>query len=304
MKAQSSSQRIFERFRLVPTYAVDFPVASQEDGYLPLREFVQSGLCEIGAQLHPWVTPPHDEAVNEANSFAYNLPMELQRKKIAALTDVIETNFRLSPRLFRTGRYGAGPATIGLLQEFGYEVDCSVLPGPRITKFSPNYSNATAKPYWLDSERNLLEIPVTAGAVGPMRHFQWVANKAFTSVVSQSMRIPAILARAGMLNRIRITPEGNTLSEAKALTRSLLGEGQRVFAISYHSPSLEPGKTPYTRNREDVKKFLAWIECYLEFFMAEIGGEPATPGEIRQLALSISNPSKAKLTKSKIEKSQ
>jgi hypothetical protein len=37
---------------------VDYPVASQAEGRAPLRELMQSGLCDIGAQLHPWVTPP------------------------------------------------------------------------------------------------------------------------------------------------------------------------------------------------------------------------------------------------------
>jgi len=287
IKAQISAQRIFDRFKLMPTYAVDYPVASQEDGYGPLREFVQSGLCEIGAQLHPWVTPPYDELVSDENSFAYNLPVELQRKKIATLTDAIVSSFGVKPKVFRTGRYGAGAATIGLLREFSYEIDCSVLPGPPIASFSPDYSQATSMTYWLDDERCVLEIPVTAGTVGPLRILRGAANIAFSSAISKSMKIPAILARTGMLNRIRLTPEGNTLSEAKALTRALFREGQRVFAISYHSPSLEPGKTPYTHNQRDVARFLSWIEGYIEFFLEEMNGRAATPGEVRQLAASI-----------------
>src|SRR5471032_2904284 len=65
--AQSAAQAIYRRFNLVPTYAVDYPVASQESGYRPLRQLVEAGHCEIGAQLHPWVTPPFDEIVGEKN---------------------------------------------------------------------------------------------------------------------------------------------------------------------------------------------------------------------------------------------
>src|SRR5712671_3057684 len=74
MSAQYRAQQIFMRYGVIPTYAVDFPVAAQEDGFKPLLEFVQSRTCEIGAQLHPWVTPPHEEEVCERNSFASNLP--------------------------------------------------------------------------------------------------------------------------------------------------------------------------------------------------------------------------------------
>ncbi len=284
--AQSAAQAIYRRFNLVPTYAVDYPVASQERGYRPLREFAEAGHCEIGAQLHPWVTPPYDEIVGEENSFACNLPPELQLKKIEALTEIIRQNFNITPKLFRTGRYGAGPDTPRLLQQFGYEIDCSVLPGPAITKSSPDYSGAPSEPYWLGSGRRILEIPVTAGMIGPMRNFQNTANRSFTSSLSRRARLPAVLSRIGILNRVRISPEGYSLADAKNLTRTLTRSGQRVFAISYHSPSLEPGKTPYTRSPRDVERFLNWIENYLEFFMGELGGSPATPSEILELAKS------------------
>ncbi len=282
--AQSAAQAIYRRFNLVPTYAVDYPVASQESGYRPLRQLVEAGHCEIGAQLHPWVTPPFDEIVGEENSFACNLPYELQHKKMQMLTETIRRNFNVSPKLFRTGRYGAGPDTLRLLQAFGYEIDCSVLPGPAITKSSPDYSTAPSRPYWLDSARSILEIPVTAGMVGPMRNFRATANRSFTSSLSKRAKLPAILARMGVLNRIRISPEGHSLAEAKILTRTLMRAGQRVFAISYHSPSLVPGKTPYTRTPRDVERFLRWIEGYLEFFIGELGGSPSTPGQVLELA--------------------
>src|SRR6188768_3894385 len=48
IKAQERAQAIFRRYGLVPTYAVDYPVAAQEHGYGPLRDFAQAGQCEIG----------------------------------------------------------------------------------------------------------------------------------------------------------------------------------------------------------------------------------------------------------------
>jgi hypothetical protein len=287
IKAQGTAQAIFRRFNLVPTYAVDYPVASQSDGYMPLREFAEAGQCEIGAQLHPWVTPPHEEVVNERNSFTCNLPQELQKRKIETLTDIISRNFRIEPKLFRSGRYGAGRHTEPLLREFGYDVDCSVLPGPAITRSSPDFSDAPSRPYWLGTDRRILEIPVTAGVVGLLRRNPSVTNYSLTSDTSRRVKLPAIFARFGLLNRVRISPEGNTLNEAKGLTRALFRSGQRVFAISYHSPSLEAGKTPYTRSREDVARFLAWIEGYLEFFMEELGGTPSTPSEIYRMAVAL-----------------
>lgn len=284
IRAQERAQAIFRRRGLVPTYAVDYPVAAQEEAFAVLRDFAQAGHCEIGAQLHPWVTPPFEEAVGETNSFACNLPCDLQARKMESLTAVIEKNFGIRPRLFRTGRYGAGPDTIRLLEKFGYDIDCSVMPGPAITPSSPDYSNAPSQPYWLGPGKRILEIPVTASMVGPLRVFRNASNRIFTSPVSRSVKLPAILARTQLLYRARVSPEGHSLDEAKELTRTLYRAGQRVFALSYHSPSLSPGLTPYTRNQADVDRFLSWIENYLDFFTGEMGGVPSSVSQIRDMA--------------------
>ncbi len=204
-----------------------------------------------------------------------------------SLTNIIRQNFGIEPKLFRSGRYGAGRHTEALLHEFGYSVDCSVLPGPAITQSSPDYSNAPSRTRigWAPIAVSL-EIPVTAGVVGLLRNNPSVTNYSLTSATSRRVKLPAIFARFGLLNRVRISPEGHSLHEAMALTRALFRSGQRVFAISYHSPSLEAGKTPYTRSREDVDRFLAWIEGYLDFFMGELGGTPSTPSEIFKFALA------------------
>jgi hypothetical protein len=56
-----------------PTYVIDYPVATQRDGYGPLLDFHRSGEAEIGAHLHPWVTPPLDEQLTSRNSFGFRL---------------------------------------------------------------------------------------------------------------------------------------------------------------------------------------------------------------------------------------
>jgi hypothetical protein len=104
----------------------------------------------------------------------------------------------------------------------------------------------------------------------------------------EQLRLPGIMARLRLLDRIRLSPEGMTLAEAKRLTRFLLAHGQKVLVVSYHTPSLGIGHTPYVRNEADLKTFLAWLEGYFEFFFGEVGGEASTPSTIRQLALQSS----------------
>jgi hypothetical protein len=287
MREQGKAQRIFERYGIRPTYAVDYAVATQEDGFRPLLEFAQSGACEIGAQLHGWVTPPFEEELSEHNSFANNLPTDLQRRKLDRLTKVIEDVFGCRPKAYRAGRYGAGDATPRILREFGYQVDCSVLPGRSSVAMAPDYAGAPVTPYWLAGERSILEIPVTVCDVGFARKLGGGVYDSIASPLGRSLRSPGIAARLRLLNRIRLTPEGSTIQEARRLTRSMLAEGHRIFVVSYHTPSLVPGCTPYVRNQRDLEVFVRWLDAYCEFFMAEACGIPSTPMAVRRWAQEL-----------------
>jgi hypothetical protein len=86
MRSQHRAHQVFERYGVIPVYMVDHPVASQDAGRAPLRELLRSGACDIGAQLHPWVTPPFVEDVSTRNSYAGNLPRPLEFAKIKVLT--------------------------------------------------------------------------------------------------------------------------------------------------------------------------------------------------------------------------
>ena len=71
---QYLAQEIFARYGVTPTYLVDYPVATNPTSVKVLRKLLDAGQCEIGAQLHPWVNPPHEEEVTVRNSFPANLP--------------------------------------------------------------------------------------------------------------------------------------------------------------------------------------------------------------------------------------
>ncbi len=288
ISAQAQPQAIFARYGIRPTYAIDYPVATDKKAIEQLSELCQSGACEIGAQLHTWVTPPYDEPLSERNSFANNLPTDLELRKVQRLTQAIEENFGCAPKVYRAGRYGAGASTPAILQDLGYEIDCSVLPGIPSAPFAPDYTLAPGRPYWLASTNALLEIPVTIGDVGFARHLGKGMERVLLSSVGRRVKLPAIAARTRAWNRVRLTPEGSTLKECKRLTRALLSDGYRVFVVSYHTPSLLPGRTPYVKNNEELQRFLKWIDGYCEFFMTEALGAPSTPTAVRQWALDLS----------------
>jgi hypothetical protein len=95
------------------------------------------------------------------------------------------------------------------------------------------------------------------------------------------------VARLGLIERIRLTPEGIDIDEAKRLVRQMIADRHRVFVLTYHSPSLEPGSTPYVRTAADLMHFLAWLEEFYDFFTTEIGGRCVSWRDVRDALLAV-----------------
>ncbi len=283
---QQRAQKIYDRFGVRPTYALDYPVSSNRDGYEPIRDIYESGGCLVGAHLQPWDTPPFTEFQSDLNSFPGNLPSELEAAKLANLTNTIEANLNVRPRIYKAGRYGVGAATTDILRELGYEIDVSVQPGTNLShSFGPDFSRCGADPYWSDGEPRLLEIPLSIGYAGLLGDYGKPLRKVLGRPRIEALHFPGLFARLRLLERITLTPEGVTLGEQKRLARAMLRRGHRVFHLTYHSPSLLPGNTPYVRSERDLGQFLDRIKGFLEFFFGELGGLPATPFEVKEAAL-------------------
>jgi len=282
MERVATLQRIFDRHGVRPVYMIDHAIASQREGYGPLRDIVASGRCEIGAHLHPWINPPIREDICTRNSYPFNLPQSLESEKLQVLKSEIEANLGVQPKCYKAGRYGIGGATPDILIKQGFVVDLSVVPtrdysadgGPDFRSFT------SARPFWLDAERRLLELAFTTGFIGSLSR---QGNRLFQVMNSRfglKLHLPGISARLGLINRVYLTPEGVTTREAKALTRHLLANGERVFTMAFHSTSLTPGSTPYVGNEAQLAAFYRWLDEYFAFFTKEIGGSFMTPLEI------------------------
>ena len=288
MKAAWKTQAIFDRFGCVPTYVVDYPIAANDEVCASLSELCGQGRCTIGAHMHPWTNPPHEEVVSTYTSFPGNLLPDLEKRKLRTLTEIIQKKFNQRPVIYRAGRYGIGPFTAGTLEELGYKIDMSVVP---VRDYShsggPDFSRHDASPYWFGTNSDLLELPITMGFTGLLRSYGIRIATLLNSPMMVRSHMPGLLARSNLLNRVYLTPEGMPIEEAKHVTRVLYQSGHRIFTVHYHSPSLEPGNTPYVRSKADLEKFLSWLESYFDFFLGELGGIPATPMQIYDLATSL-----------------
>lgn len=267
-------ERVFDRFGIVPTYMIDWPVATAPAAVATLRALRESGLCHIGTQLHPWVSPPYEEPVTVYNSFVGNLSPMLERAKLSALTHAITDGFGQPPVVYKAGRYGIGPYTAEILGELGYQMDASVVPYTSFAREGgPDFTSFDEHPFWFPAGgRELLELPVTTGYCGLLRdHGPGLYGFAQSGLASKA-RLGGILARTRMLERIRLSPEGATASDLMRVSRDLVASGCQIFSLTYHSPSLVPGHTPYVRTERDLEQFITSIRDYCTFFRDELGG--------------------------------
>jgi hypothetical protein len=262
-----------------PIYVVDYPVASQPQGYEPLRKIFEARQCVIGAHLHPWTTPPLEETVSDFNSYQCNLEPALEIRKIAVLKDQIERSFGAAPLFFKAGRYGVAPRTFEALSDMGFAVDLSIMP---LADFradgGPDFRDTRAMPYV--AQERLLSLPMTRGQIGLLTPTSTRAHRIVQSPILKAMKLPGILARLGLVNTVTLTPEGISADEQIGLIRALFARGTRHFVLHYHSPSLVPGNTPYVRSQADLKAFLHRIQTVCRFFIDDLGGLAGNPADL------------------------
>lgn len=269
-------QQFCESEGVSPLYLIDWPIATSSLAADILKDPVREGKAEVGIQLHPWVNPPFEEEVSDHNSFAGNLPRELERAKFRRLRDTIEERFDTLPLVYRAGRYGVGPHTADVLHECGVAIDSSVR-----SKF--NYSSVGGAdfrrhplhPYWLGDTRRLLELPLTTVFWGMLRKQGDWLHPALWRLPS----LRGVLAKLGLLERIPLTPEGVSVEEAIRGIDIAIDDGLPVLVLSFHSPSLRPGNTPYVREDRDLDALYDWwrrVFAYLE----RRGIAPTTAKEI------------------------
>jgi len=284
MRHIGRAQALFQRYGIVPNYVIGYPIAAKEAGFRLLKEYADEGRALIGTHLHPWVCPPYDEEANTYNSYPGNLPLELEREKLRILTETIEETFGTRPRTYLAGRYGNGPNSLAILEELGYEVDISVAPPIDYSADGgPDYSDWSCDPRWYGEDRRLLVLPGAGGYAGLLRRGGTTLYRMLDRKLFRAARLPGIFSRSGLFERSRLSPEDYPLTELKRLSANLVADGVRCLVFSFHSPSIEPGHTPYVQSAADLERFLARCESYFEYFFGDLGGRTLHPLEIKAM---------------------
>ena len=259
-----------------PCYLVDFPITQDSFGVELLASYAQINQAEIGVQLHPWVNPPFDEDVSNINSYACNLPEALERAKLTNLHSAIVERFGIKPDAYRAGRYGAGQHTASILADLGIAIDTSVRSRfDYSAQGGPDYTDHPINPYWIERGA-VMELPLTTVFGGAMRSIgdrvfgQWFGSQPARSA----------LARTGLVERIALTPEGISLDKAIQGIDLAIAKGVSIINLSFHSPSLAVGHTPYVRDEAQLAELYGWFIGVFAHLKAA-GVRPTTMAEIK-----------------------
>lgn len=254
-------QEFIEKYRVKPVYFVDYSIITDDKAVAFLQSVADRQSAEIGVHLHPWVNPPFEEQVNVHNSFAGNLPKELEEAKLVALCDAIRDRIGVAPVTYRAGRYGIGPNTIELLSKLGFVIDSSIRPRFDYSgEGGPDFLAVGSEPFWWDQAEQLLEVPLTTVYSGLLRKQADLA----AGLMNKFPLVNALFSRSKMLERIPLTPEGISARETREAIDVALDDGLRLLVFSFHSPSLSPGHTPYVRTEEDLDGFYDWWRAVLD----------------------------------------
>jgi hypothetical protein len=260
LSGMAKGQSYFAAAGVNPVYVTDYPVVDCEAASAMMAQWVSDGAADIGAHLHPWVNPPHVEEVNAANSYVGFLPEAVERAKLEALCRRIEERFCQRPIAYRAGRYGVGANSARLLSDAGFRLDSSVRSRFDYShQHGPDFCGLPQAPYWAGPDRTLVELPLSTAFVGLLRG----AGERLYRAAQTMGPLAGALSRARMLSRVPLTPEGISAPEAIAAIDALIAEGVPVLNFSFHSPTLEPGHTPYVRNEADRTAFYGWWDTVL-----------------------------------------
>ncbi|WP_120512935.1 hypothetical protein [Photobacterium salinisoli] len=259
------------------TLAMDYPFIESAGGRAVIAHCQknEAECVEFAAHLHPWVNPPRsaeEQSATDFESYPCNLAPELEYEKISRLTERIHAVSGASPVTYLAGRYGYGPFTSDHLRALGYQVDLSI---SAYCDFShqqgPDFSEYTNA---LFVENAIRHIPHTSSWLSVSKRVEKKANRcpAWCRTV-KSKHVSRFLAKVLRLSRHRLSPEGNDLSQLQAITQAQMAIGQDVFVLSFHSPSLVAGMTPYVPTIKDCERLKNTTRCYIEWFQRELNGE-------------------------------
>ena len=256
--------KVFSKYGARPTYLLSPEVIRNDDCVTTIRSLKD---CELGTHMHGDMIGPNGHEGSMANmatnAMQSSYPYEIERQKMANLTDLFISRFDYEPISFRAGRFAAGLNTLKILDELGYEVDSSVTPNIdwSFKEGNAHFLDAPDQPYYpkegdllSPSGRGVLEVPISIMAPEKRRKWHGSAFHRFTDRLYRLQWLrPSYNTGPGMVKVIMQTIERN--SNRKDITLNMM----------FHSMEIMPGASPYAATEKDCQRILDRIEHVLAY---------------------------------------
>ncbi len=264
-------QGLLSAFDIVPTYLLTYPALEDQGVISIIRRQLDKGQCVVGVQLHPWVTPPLDDAPSRWRSFSGNLDANLEEQKLVQLKARFHQAFGSNPVVYRAGRYGLSQSTSYLLEKHDFLIDTSVAPRTNFAlEGGQDYSGYDSQPFWFGFNRRLLEIPLCRDVVGWSGARAPALYRGFSGPLLSRIHAPSILTRSRCAERATLSPEGNDVGAMRRLVHGQRAKGQQVFTLSFHSSSLQAGRNPYVQSKADLHGFYDRMSAILDYLKTDL----------------------------------
>jgi glycosyltransferase involved in cell wall biosynthesis len=249
----SRLQPLFARTGVRPTYLLSPEVITDPESCDVLRSL--QGV-ELTSHLHGDYVTPQIKTWNFAGTITdemqWEYPPELERAKLATLTELFEQQFGRRPTSFRAGRFGISAHTGRWLRELGYLVDSSVTPHicwtGRNGEKRPDFRNFPERPYtvapdgniWTPGKSDFLEVPVTVLAPGT---------------------VPANKPRDPIWFRPWYSDAETLCDVLRHVAEEKAADGlHRPLVMMFHNVELIAGASPYPQTEAEVERYLQMLE--------------------------------------------
>ncbi len=256
-------QSLCDEYGFQPTYLTNYEMASSPDFVSFAKKAIKENRCSVGAHLHAWNNPPQFALShllkNPAAPYLIEYPEEVMEQKLAYLTAFLSDVFEMPILSHRAGRWAMNDTYFGLLEKYGYTVDCSVTPrmdwsgnvGATVGSQGSDYSHYPKTSYLVKNTKKLLEVPVTV-----------LKTKRFFTGDAPSLLQKAKQVYRGLRGRtVWLRPTGHNLNQMLWMVDKVAGEKTLDYVMfMLHSSEFMPGGSPTFQTQEQIERLYRHLQ--------------------------------------------
>lgn len=260
VKYLSRFQSLCDRYGFKPVWLTNYEMISDPLYVDFISKVEDTGTGELGMHLHAWSTPPEYELCVKKTGAPYLIeyPIDIMEQKIATMTEILRDRTGIIPVTHRAGRWAMNAAYFELLKKYGYHIDCSVTPHENWTEHigstegsaGSNYTDSPEEAYWIDSEKTVLEVPLTV-----RRTHRFFGPEKLTL-----RRLAGSVKRSVNGENIWLRPGHSGEKQMHFLIDQIVESKSDYLMFMLHSSEFMPGGSPKFKTAESVEGLYGTIE--------------------------------------------